>query len=85
MPLSEKTKNRLLAPLAISPIMQKCALPGIVGLLLVGVGFWKKLGRLKIVGIVLAAPVLWAYVVVTFVFIPMVIFDKIRRGKTHTR
>jgi hypothetical protein len=85
MPLSEKTKNFLLAPFAISPIMRKCALPGIVGFLLFGVGVWQELDWLKIVGLVLAVPVLWAYSVIALIFVPMLVLDKIRRGKARTR
>jgi hypothetical protein len=82
MPLSEKSKNFLLAPFAISPIMRKAALPGIVGFILIGVGFWQKLVWLKIVGIIFAAPVLWVYFVVIFIFIPVLVAGRIRKGKT---
>ena len=75
--LSEKTKNRLLAPLAISPIMEKGALPGLIGFLLFGLGFWLKAGWLKVVGMVFMLPILWVYAVIIVIFFPMLIFDSI--------
>jgi hypothetical protein len=78
MLLSEKTKNILLAPFAISHIMERCWLPGLAGLLLFAVGVWQDVGWLKITGIVLAAPVIWVYVVVIFVFFPLILFDRVR-------
>jgi hypothetical protein len=80
MPLSEQTKNRLLMPFAISPIMKWGAFPGIVGLVLIAIGVVKKVGWLKIAGVVLAAPMLWCYFVVIFIFLPYLMFDKIRRS-----
>lgn len=85
MPLSEKTKNRLLVPFAISPIMKRCALPGIIGMLVLAAGFVQKISWLKVVGLVLVAPVLWVYFVIIFVFMPVLILDKIRRGRTRPR
>ncbi len=75
----EKTKNILLAPFAISRIMKRCWLPGLVGLALFSVGVWQHVGWLKIVGIVLAAPVIWVYAVLMFVFFPFILFDSVRR------
>jgi len=80
MPLSEKTKNWLLMPFAISPIMKWGALPGIIGLVFIAVGILKKVGWLKIAGVVLAAPMFWCYFVVIFIFLPYLVFDKIRRS-----
>lgn len=80
MPLSEQTKNRLLMPFAISPIMKWGAFPGIVGLVLIAVGVVKKVGWLKIAGVVLAAPMFWCYFVVIFIFLPYLVFDRIRKG-----
>jgi len=77
--LHEKTKNILLAPFAISRIMKRCWLPGLVGMLLFAVGTWHNVGWLKIAGIVLAAPVIWVYAVVMFAFFPFILFDSIRR------
>jgi len=85
MPLSDKTKNRLLAPFAISPIMKRCALPSIIGMLALAVGFVQKIGWLKVIGLVLVAPIIWIYFVIIFVFMPFLIFDMIRRGRRHTR
>jgi len=64
MPLSEKTKGILLAPFAISRIMQRYWLPGLLGLVLFVVGLWQHVGWLKVTGIVLAAPIIWVYAVV---------------------
>ena len=80
MALSSKTKNILLAPFAISHIMERCWLPGLVGFLLLAVGVWQRVTWLKIAGIVLAAPVIWVYTVVIFFFIPFAVFDRVRRS-----
>jgi len=85
MPLSEKAKNLLIAPFAISPILKWCTLPGIIGMLLIALGVVQKVGWLKVVGVVLAAPVLWCYFVVTFIFVPYLIFDRVRRGRAGAR
>ena len=63
MPLSEKTKYFLMKAVAISPIMNRFMLPGIIGMLLTGVGVWQEMTWLAIAGLVLAAPILWCYVV----------------------
>jgi hypothetical protein len=42
-----------------------------------------RVGWLKIVGIVLAAPVLWCYFVVIFIFLPYLVFDRIRKGSRN--
>ena len=83
MPLSEKTRNRLLMPFAISPILKWCGLPGIVGMVLIAVGVVQRVGWVKVVGVVLAAPVLWCYFVVIFIFLPFLVFDKLRRGRSR--
>jgi hypothetical protein len=79
VPLSEKTRNVLLAPFAISHIMQRFWLPGLAGLLLFAVGAWRHVSWLKIAGIVLAAPIIWVYAVVMLVFFPYLLFDSLRR------
>ena len=79
MILSEKTKNLLLAPFAISHIMQRFWLPGLAGFLLLAVGVWQRVTWLKVAGLVLAAPVICVYAVVIFVFFPFALFDRIRR------
>ena len=83
MPLSAKTKNVLLAPFAISHIFQRFCLPGIIGWFLLAFGFWKKVGWLKVAGLVLAAPIIWIYFVVIFLFLPATVFTKLGR-KRHT-
>ena len=85
MALSEKTKNIFLAPFAISPIMQRCWLPGLVGLLLFGVGVQQHVGWLKVAGIILAAPIIWVYAVVMCVYFPFALFDSIRRSLSKTK
>lgn len=79
MPLSEKTKHILLAPFAISRIMQRCWLPGLIGVLLFALGVWQHVGWRKGTGIVLAAPIIWVYAVVIFAFLPFAVFDHVRR------
>jgi hypothetical protein len=65
--------------------MKWCALPGIVGMVVLAVGFVQKIHWLKVAGLVLIAPMLWIYFVIIFVFLPMLIFGKIRRGRKDTR
>ena len=79
MPLSEKTKNILFAPFAISHIMQRCWLPGLLGMVLFAVGLWQHVGWLRLTGIILAAPIIWVYAVVIFAFLPFAVFDHVRR------
>jgi uncharacterized membrane protein len=79
MLIDEKTRNILLGPFAISHIMERCWLPGLVGVLFFAVGAWRHVGWLKVAGVVLALPVIWVYAVVMFVFFPYILFDSIRR------
>ena len=80
MPLSEKTKNILFALFAISPILQRFGWPGIAGFVIFGVGYWRQLDWLMVIGAILAAPVIWAYAVLLLVYIPYLLFDSVRRG-----
>ena len=70
MPLSEKSKSILFAPFAISHIMQRCWLPGLLGMVVFAVGLWQHVGWLRVTGIILAAPIIWVYAVVIFAFLP---------------
>lgn len=79
MPLSDKTKIILLAPFAISRIMQRCWPPGLLGVVLFAVGQWQDVGWLRVTGIILAAPIIWVYAVVIFLFLPYAVFDRVRR------
>jgi hypothetical protein len=79
MLLSEKIKNILLAPFAISRIMKRCWLWGLVGLLLFAVGVWQHVGWLKMAGVVIGAPVIWVYAVLVLIYFPLILFDGIRR------
>ena len=85
IPLSEKTRNRLLLPFAISPILNRWAIPGIVGIALLLVGVVQKIRWLQVVGVVVAAPLVWCYFVVVFLFIPFAFFDKLRRGRAQKK
>ncbi len=76
MPLSERTKDLLCRAIAVSPILQRYALPGLVGLLLVGVGVWQQITWLTIAGLLLAAPVLWCYLVIMVVCPLILLFSK---------
>jgi hypothetical protein len=80
VPLSEKTRNILLAPFAISPILQRFGWPGIAGFLIFGIGYWRQLDWLMVIGAILAAPVIWAYAVLLLVYIPYLLFDSVRRS-----
>ncbi len=64
--------------------MKKCGLLGIIGIFLIGLGVCMKLRWMEIVGIVLAAPIFWVYFTIIFIFLPMLIFGKIRRGGART-
>ena len=85
MPLSNRTRELLLAPFAISPIIARFSLPGVIGFLLFAVGVWQHTTWLKVAGIVLAAPILWAYAVLFFVYCPILIVDAIRRRLKTTK
>jgi hypothetical protein len=85
MRLSEKTKNCLLAPFAISPIMQRFSLPGLFGVLLFAVGAWLHIDWLKVTGIILTVPIIWVYAVIMLVYFPYLIFDSIRRRLNKTK
>ena len=61
------------------------ALPGIVGMIVLAIGFIQKIYWLEVVGIVLAAPIFWVYFVIIFIFLPYLIFDKIRKGRKQAR
>lgn len=77
MALSERTKHLLLNAIAVSPIMQRFALPGIVGALLIGLGVWQKITWLTITGLILAAPVLWCYFVIMVIYPIVLLFEKL--------
>jgi hypothetical protein len=53
------------------------ALPGLVGLVIMGIGIYQQIDTLKIVGFVLTIPILWVYIVIMFIYIPFAIFDKL--------
>ena len=78
MPLSNRTKDLLLASFAISPIIARFSLPGLIGFLLFAVGVWQQITWLKVVGVVLAAPILWVYAVLFFVYCPILLIEGIR-------
>jgi hypothetical protein len=77
MPLSEKTKARLLAPFAVSRIIRFGALPGLVGMVLLGIGIYQQIDALKIIGVMLLLPVLWVYFVIMCIYIPFAMVDKL--------
>ena len=79
MALADRTKRILLAPFAISPILQRFALPGLAGILFLAIGVWQDLAAAKIIGIILAAPIIWVYAVLIFGYFPYLMFDGIRR------
>jgi hypothetical protein len=85
MPLSEQTKTILLAPFAVSPILKRCAWPGLAGFLVFGIGLWQKVDWLMVIGAILAAPIIWVYAVVLFVYFPYILFDSIRRSLNRSK
>ena len=84
MPLSDRSKALLLAPFAISPIIARFSLPALIGLLLFVVGAWQQTTWLKVMGLVLAAPILWALAVLFFVYCPILLVEGIRRTLNKT-
>jgi len=50
-------------------------------MVLLAVGVLQKIGWVKVLGLVLAAPVFWCYFGVIFIFLPLLIIDKLRRGR----
>ena len=85
IPPSQNTKTRLLTPFGISPLVKWATFPGIFGLLMVAFGFRLEIGWLKMVGLVLAAPLCLAYFVYIFVFIPSWLLEKNREARSRAR
>jgi hypothetical protein len=40
---------------------------------------WQRIGWLKLIVVILSAPILWVYCVLIFVFIPAIIFERVRQ------
>ena len=85
MRISDRTKDLLLAAFAISPIIARFALPALIGVLLFAAGVWQQATWLKVIGVVLAAPILWAYAVLLFVYCPLLLFEAIRSRLNKTK
>ena len=85
MRISDRTRNLLLAPFAISPIIGRFALPALIGVVLFVAGVWLQATWLKVIGVVLAAPILWAYAVLLFVYCPLLLFEAIRSRLNKTK
>ena len=64
--------------LAISCIMQRWLLPGIVGVVLFMLGFWLDIECMEIAGLILAAPGLWSYTVIILVLLHIAAFKRIQ-------
>lgn len=77
MPLSVRTKELLLSAIAVSPILRRFGLPGVAGLLLIGVGWWQRFTWLTIAGVILAAPVLWCYFVIMVICPLVLLYEKL--------
>jgi hypothetical protein len=73
---SEKPKEQLWTMIAVSPILQRLAFPGIFGLALMGLGVWQDILWLSIAGLILAAPVVWCILLITVVYPVLLLFDK---------
>ena len=74
--LSEKMKERVMTMIAVSPIFQRFALPGLIGLTCFGLGIWLGIPWLWIIGLILATPVLWCYLVIMVVYPVILLFEK---------
>ena len=80
MRVSERIRKGALAMIAVSPIFRRFSLPGIVGIACIFVGVWQEVTWLTVTGMILAAPVIWAYAVLMCVYFPWLLFDSIRRS-----
>lgn len=76
MVIDTSKKDADLMMLAISCMMQRWLLPGIVVLIMLG--FWLDIERVKIAGLILASPGLWAYAVMLFVLLPIASLKRIQ-------
>lgn len=85
MRISDRTRNLLFAPFAISPIIGRFALPALIGVVLFVAGVWLQATWLKVIGVALAAPILWAYAVLLFVYCPILLFEAIRSRLNKTK
>jgi hypothetical protein len=74
--LSEHAKERLWTMFAVSSILQRFVLPGMFGLAFIGVGIWKDIPWLLIAGLILAAPIVWCYVLIMVVYPIILLFEK---------
>jgi hypothetical protein len=81
---SERIRELLAAPFAISPIIQHFWLPGVIGILCLTIAMSQDVGWLALLGAVLAAPVIWALAVLILVYFPYLLYDAIRR-RFHSR
>ena len=78
MVIDTSKKDAHLMTLAISCILRRWLLPGIVGMLLFMLGFWLDIECVEIAGLILAAPGLSAYTVIIFVLLPIAAFKHFR-------
>lgn len=85
MRISDRTRDLLLAPFAISPIIARFALPALIGAVVFGAGVWLQATWLKVIGVVLAAPILWALAVLLFVYFPILLFEAVRSRLNKTK
>ena len=66
-------------PFAISRIMRFGVLPGLIGIALLGIGFYQQIDALKIIGFVLTIPILWVYFVILCIYFPYLLVDSLRK------
>jgi len=81
MAIDTSKKDAHLMKLAISCIMQRWLLPGIVGVVLFMLGFWLDIECVEISGLILAAPGLWAYAAIIFVLFPIAALKRIQMNR----
>lgn len=81
MLISDKVKKHLLNLFAVDPIMKKCAVPGIVGMVCIAYGVVKKVTWLKIIGGMLIVPLVWCHFVIIFVYMPILILNNFKNHK----
>jgi predicted RND superfamily exporter protein len=54
-------------------------LPGLLGILLAVIGYANKITWVTVIGLVLAAPIIWSYAVVLIVLPPLAVATALRR------
>ena len=76
---SARIRELLAAPFAISPIIQRFWLPGVIGIVCLTIAMSRDVGWLALLGAVPAAPIIWALAELILIHFPYLLYDAIRR------